>query len=1157
MTGFRLSIRSAAFYWRAHLSVIVGTAISGAVLVGAMLVGDSVKYSLRQSALIRLGNVHHALITQGRFVTQTLADRIEKETGAATAPVLLLRGIAMTQDAAGGDGRQINNVQVIGIDQRFAGFGNGKGALPGPDEIAVGEKLAVTLHLKVGDSLSIRVGKPSLFPGDAPLSMRGGGDTSRGTFTVSKIMTGAELGRFSLAANQVVPFNVFVNLKWLQEAAAVPDRVNLLLAGKGEALSSAAFNDAVRKVWRIEDAGLFLRTIAGQGVVQLESDRVFMDPVVSKAALGLEKDGVVAVPPVSRVTLPPDEREGRVSPRPSADVIPVENRPVGQAVGVLTYLVNSISRDGTSGIVSTPYSFMSAFSPSADRSLGPVPPGMADDEIILNRWLADHLSARTGETVMVEYYELTAANKFVGKSREFRVRDILEMDAIAAERELSPKFPGLTDVERCAEWDIGMPLEKDKVADISNEDYWNKYRATPKAFITLNAGQTKMWASRFGNLSGVRYPAGTSGSDAIAEGLRRQLDPAAAGLIFSPVRDLALKAVREAMDFGQLFLGMSFFLIVAGLMLTGLLFAFGIQQRAAEIGVLLAVGYRPGHVRRLLIQEGCLTAALGSLAGALLGMLYTRSLIWGLGNYWQGAVANSVIQYHAETLTIVEGAVACFVCAVASMGIAMRRQSARPARELLSGNASLSRDPAAISGKAGGKLAILSWVGVIIAAGIITGSVMTGTHTALPAFFAAGGLLLLSGLGLIRLVLIRLDRIGSRFTILTLGIKNAGRRRARSLTAAGLLACGCFMVFAVSSMLEDVGADADKRESGTGGFAVFGVSAVPVQDDLNSPEGRKKLRLDGEALLQDVGIVSMKVHDGDDASCLNLNRAQTPRLIGVNPDDFAVRKAFMEESSGGKLWELLNEQLPDGVVPGLAGDVNTAMWGLQKKVGREDGGTLTYRDERGDEFKVKLVGSLPMSLSVFQGSILIPAAAFTAKYPSESGYRMFLIDAPAGNAAAVKDLLSSRLSKLGFDLVSTVDRLREFYMVESTYMAMFLVLGGLGLILGSAGMGIVVMRNIMERRGEFGLLKAVGYSTAQLCMVLLAEHWLILAMGLALGLLSSFAAMWPSLSAPGIRLPYVSIVLLAGGIIAFNVLLIVAAVKFAVRGSSLNALRNE
>lgn len=1179
MTGLRLSLRSAAYYWRAHLSVLAGTAIAGALMVGAMLVGDSVRYSLKQSALLRLGNIHHALSTQGRFFRQDFAERLEHEVGARVAPVLLLRGIAMTQDDSGGEGRQANNVQVIGIDGRFFEFAElagEKGMVPGEDEIVVNAKLAAALQIKTGDRISVRIGKPSLFPRDAPLSARTGDDTIRGTFTVTRIMTDAELGRFSLAAEQTIPCNVFVSLKWLQRAADMQDRVNLLLAGEdgrsglpngeeqqspgripaGEERQSRnprkfsggydiapsqgaqALNEAISRVWRIEDAGLALRAHAGLGLLRLESDRIFMDPAVSGAALAAVGDA------------------------PGHEETPV---------GALTYLVNSISRQGNSGVLSTPYSFMVALSPSTDRALGPVPADMADDEIMVNRWLADFLSARTGDTVKVAYYELTPANRFVEKSRTFHIRGILEMNDVAAEKDLGPKFPGLTDVERCTDWDIGIPLEKAKVEDKANEAYWEEYRATPKAFVTLKAGR-EMWANRFGDLSAVRYAAKSSDSDVIAERLRRKLDPAGAGLTFVPVRMQALKAVGEAMDFGQLFFGMSLFLIIAALMLTGLLFAFGIQQRSADMGLLLAVGWRPGRVRRLLMQEGSLAAGFGSLAGALLGVFYTKSLIWGLGKYWQGAVANSTILYHAEPLTLSAGAVACFVCAMVSMAIAIRRESSRPARELLSGESSLSVAPAFASAGAsrtlwrGGSLqgwswgetiTIASWAGLVVSAGIIMSAVASGMHHAVPAFFAAGGLLLLSGLGLIRQLLVRLDQAGGRLTILVLGIRNAGRRRARSVTVAALLACGCFLVFSVSSMREDVGAGASKRSSGTGGFAIFGESTLPVQGDLDSVDGRKKLRLDGEPVLKDVGIVSLKVRDGDDASCLNLNRAQTPRLLGVDPDDLARRNAFVQGQAGEKIWDLLNEKLQDGVVPGIAGDGNTAAWGLAKKIGLENGDTLTYRDERGEKFKVKLVGSLPMRLSVFQGSILIPAGAFTAKYPSENGYRMFLVDAPAGAESNVRDVLSRRLGRLGIDLVAAVDRLREFYEVESTYMAMFLVLGGLGLLLGSAGMGIVVMRNVLERRGELGLMKAVGYSNAQLRMVLLAEHWLILAAGLALGILSSLAAMWPSLCSPGAGIPYRTMLLLACSIGAFNLLWIAVSVRFALRGGLFNALRNE
>ena len=52
-------------------------------------------------------------------------------------------------------------------------------------------------------------------------------------------------------------------------------------------------------------------------------------------------------------------------------------------------------------------------------------------------------------------------------------------------------------------------------------------------------------------------------------------------------------ASEGATDFSGLFIGFSFFLIAAALMLMALLFQFGIEQRAPEIGTLLALGFAP------------------------------------------------------------------------------------------------------------------------------------------------------------------------------------------------------------------------------------------------------------------------------------------------------------------------------------------------------------------------------------------------------------------------------------------------------------------------------------------------------------------------------------------------------------------------------------
>ena len=1111
MTLLKLTLRSLAFYRRSHALVLAGTLLATAILVGALLVGDSIRFSLTQSALLRLGKIQTALDSRGRFFPADLATRLQTETGATVSPALLFRGLAVCSKGAGTEPRQCNGIQILGVQESFWAFADAPKPVLSPNGIAINASLAADLQLRCGDPLSIRFSKPALMSRDAPLSSREKQDTLRATFTVEAIIQDAQLGRFSLAANQQLPRTVFLNLSGLQQTAGLPGQANLLLAD-----GPADLNQALRKVWRLADAGLTLRTLEGGRLFQLECDRIFMDPKVDTTLSHLPK-----------------------------------------SVGALTYLVNSIARTKSQPSRETPYSFVIALSPSADSALGLVPPDMKDDEIIVNRWLADHLAARPGDSVTLTYYQFSALNHFVETNRVFTVRRIAEMPEFSDERILAPEFPGLTDAGRCAEWDIGMPLKRDQLEDPANAAYWDDYRATPKAVVTLKAGQ-EMWSNRFGNLTAIRFRANEGGAEAIAEALEQHLDPTELGLIFQPLRETALKAAAEAMDFGQLFLGMSFFLIVASLMLTGLLFAFGVQQRAEETGLLLALGFQPRKIRRLWLQECVLIAAAGTLAGALIGTYYTRAMIWGLSHFWQGAVARAEIQYHATLTTTSLGALASFVFILLTLILALRRQTCKAVQPLLSGEATDRRSPAT-------SLRRLKpgWIKGIALAGLISGLLLIGYASVVSPpdtsslFFAAGSLLLISQLSLAAWIYARLAQPGGRLTLLTLGLRNAGRHLSRSLTAAGLLACGGFLILAVAAMQEDIGGHAARRNSGTGGFALFGESTLPIQADLSRPEGRARFNLDQDPDLKTALIVPMKVREGDDASCLNLNRAQAPTLVGVDPRDFQQRGAFQTSPSNDPLWPLLTASYTDGAIPGLAGDANTADWGLKKKTGALSGDSVIFRNERGIPFRVKLVGTLPVRLSVFQGSILISAHDFAEQYPSESGARLFLIDALPGTETRVRDALSLKLEKWGLAITTTTERLKSFNAVESTYMAMFLVLGGLGVLLGTAGMTIVILRNIQERRHELALLSATGYTRRQILKGVLAEQGLILGSGLAIGATSSLAAIWPSLQAPGSEYPWALILPLICGMTLFQIIWILLATWIALRTPLLDALRNQ
>src|SRR5262249_17806935 len=158
-------------------------------------------------------------------------------------------------------------------------------------------------------------------------------------------------------------------------------------------------------------------------------------------------------------------------------------------------------------------------------------------------------------------------------------------------------------------------------------------------------------------------------------------------------------------------------------------------------------------------------------------------------------------------------------------------------------------------------------------------------------------------------------------------------------------------------------------------------------------------------------------------------------------------------------WLLLKDTSDENTVPAI-GDQASILWALKKKVGD----TLDYTDERGRSFKVKLVGAV--ANSILQGNLLIDEAAFVKRFPGESGYRMFFIDAPSNSLTRVSAALSRALQDVGFELTPTRQRLAAFNAVQNTYLSTFQVLGRFGLLLGSAGLAVVVLRNVLERRGE-------------------------------------------------------------------------------------------
>jgi ABC-type antimicrobial peptide transport system permease subunit len=233
------------------------------------------------------------------------------------------------------------------------------------------------------------------------------------------------------------------------------------------------------------------------------------------------------------------------------------------------------------------------------------------------------------------------------------------------------------------------------------------------------------------------------------------------------------------------------------------------------------------------------------------------------------------------------------------------------------------------------------------------------------------------------------------------------------------------------------------------------------------------------------------------------------------------------------------------------GDAASIQWAMGRKVGD----ALDYVDERGRSFKVRIVGAV--ANSILQGNLLIDESAFVHRFPSEAGHRMFLIDAPSKESAQVSETLSRALRDVGLELTPTTRRLAQFNAVQNTYLGTFQVLGGLGLLLGSVGLGVVVLRNVLERRGELALLLAVGFRPRAVEWLVMSEHAALLLAGLGVGVLAAFVAVLPAAASPGGELPYGSLAATLGGVLVSGVVWTWLATRLALRGELLKALRNE
>lgn len=1075
MSFTKLLLRSIWFYRRLNLTVILGVALSTAILLGAMIIGDSVRFSLQQLTYARLGRTSQVITAGERLFSKRLSSDISRNSGLKTTALLRSNGVGIID----GGKSQFNQLAVWGVDSALSYFAGSPGLfdLKG-NEAAINENLAAMAKLKPGDELLVRVKKLNTFPANTPF-VSASETTVSFRITVKKILKSDGLGNFNLQNIQTSPRNLFLNLTWLNEQMGLKQKANVILVDEGA--DDKNLIQILQQSWKLEDLNLFIRENPLLNYTELLSDRVFIEPTVEKFC----------------------------------------STAVKGSHPVFTYFVNNFQSNGNA----SPYSFVS----TCDT--------LSDNQILVNDWLAADLGLQLNDAISLSYFEVGPLRELVQKESLFKVKNICRMVGDIADPNLMPVIPGLSDAGNCRDWKAGIPVDLKKIRP-KDEDYWKQFRGTPKAFLSLETAR-KLWGNRFGQSTAIRLK-GLQKND-LEQIILKGIEPDRVGFEIKNSRVDGLAAAANGVDFGQLFIGLSFFVLIAAFLLINLLLRLYIGYRKNEISTLKALGFTTNKINQFFLAEGSILALVGIIIGIPLSIGYNYLILKAINTIWIDIVRTTIASIYVSYNTILIGSIIIFAFVFLLIFLSLKSHfkikihqanrvdhlKNRYYRLLLSGI-----------------VMIMIFAIIMLISGINSGEVNPELFY-ICGFGLLPGILLLLDFGLKKIAVLEMKH---SFSFRSYLLKRLSGERKRNMMAISFLAIGIFLVVSTGLFRKESPVGLNLPSSGSGGYDYFIETSLPVLSDPSGSQMREDL-----GLPKDAEIASFHVQPGDDASCLNLNRISRPRIIACDPALFDQRGSFTFTSGTKDLdpvhpWLALTRKLPDEVIPAFA-DQTVIQWSLGKKVGD----TLIYKDEAGTLLRLRLIGGLENS--VFQGNVIIAREYFTKAFPSVSGANLFLVQSQLNPVAKLE--FEDGWRHFGAEITGTRERLENFNSIENTYLNIFLMLGTLGLLIGTIGLGILIFRITLEQVPEYALLLSVGFQKSSILKMLMTEKLTLIAGAVLAGIIPATVSAWPILissqhASLWIWLPAIALLVIFCGLLCSFI-----AIRLAMKQNLIFSLRGE
>lgn len=1251
MKSNTLVFRSLRFFSRSHLALALGIASAVAVIVGALVVGDSVRRSLRGLVVDRLGSIESLLHSRTYFDPSILESLRPADANLNIVPAIILsRSSAEHRDA--NQFFRASNVQVLAVDAAF--WDAAKSTLTSAvsleeDQVAVNASLANELSLAVGDELTLRISNTPGAPADNPLGKKDDAIVSLPRQKVVAILPDDSLGGATFVVGQSAPKNVYCSLATLQDVLDCDAEVNAAFVlsqtpslNPSDASVRLCDQLNLQLTPQLEDYGLQLarhtrvypdaeidKISSSQAnrngaeppeqvfdYYQLSADELIIDDQTANTlsdALGSERafrmitylaNGIEKIEPLredvsrqrSAIAYEARLRERRLREQQGEQVDDGDPRDAAtREPSIGTFSVTAMELPDEMAVAPPAESRPEALSRTVPysivvgteyldalnlRSYTTVP--MEELRVPfcwINSWLAEQIDAEAGDWFRLKFFQPeTVEGQAIENEIHFMIAGIVPITEPAApfrrlrpaqyserptvfnDSNLTPSVPGVTDQDSISKWDLPFPLQEDLILD-PDDAYWNNHRLTPKIFVPYDmASRSSFFGSRFGRMTAFRIPANTVNSEAqLRNEISEALLPTRAmqGLVFSPVRHEQLQAASGATPFDMLFLSLSFFVIVAALLLVTLLLKLGIARRAEQIGVLYAQGYSPQRVRQILMREYACVGLAGAGLGTALGIGYARLMIAGLQTWWLGAISTPFLRFSFGWQSIAMGFAAGFVTCLVVVYLGLRKLSRVTPLSLLRGRTEdqqfgsrrKNRVLLAVAG-----FAAMAAIGLMAAGLGLSGMARAGT------FFGSGMLVLIAILVAMRHMIEggrEQKRESSSMPLFVLAWRAISRNAVRSTLALGLLSVASFLIASMGVF------QVAPNKLGYGGFDLLGESSQPIFINLASTKARAEVMGAAADDLRGSVVIPMRLQPGEDASCNNLFQVARPTILGVprklrdltdlSPESSKFSWAATEQDANP--WRALENAATGSEadpIPVIL-DQNTAAWSLKQGAGL---GAIIRIDEDDRRLHFKTVGLL--SNSVLQGKLMISQNNFESAFPNVSGYRFFMIRSPSAvDAAVVTEAFENGWNDQGLDITYSETTLEQLLGVQNTYISAFQTLGALGLLLGTFGLAAVQLRSVIERRRELALMQAVGFSKSRIIKMLTLETAIILTAGILIGVASATIALVPYVLETGPQLsllgPLASLTL----VLAVGFLAAILAVRKATSQSVLDGLRAE